>query len=69
MFMVMFKQPFQFTMILKYIVQVFMNTLGVHTWVVMLSHLLVMVKKMVQNTGKFKIHGDHHGEKKVALEL
>ena len=69
MFMVMYKQLSQFTMISKFINQVFMNTLGVHTWVVMLLHSLVMVKKRVQSTGKYKTHGENHGVKKVASEL
>lgn len=69
MFMVMFKLHFQSIMILKSIAQVFMNMSWDHTWVVMPLHLLVMVKKMVQNIGKFKTHGVHHGEKKVVSEL
>ena len=68
MFMVMYKQPSQFTMISKFTAQVFMNTLGVHTWVVMLLHLLVMVKKTVQSTGKSKTHGALIGVKMVSSE-
>ena len=67
--MVTYKLPSQFTMISKFINQVFMNTLGVHTWVVTLLHLLVMVKKTVLSTGKSKTHGVLHGVKKVASEL
>ena len=67
--MVMSKLPSQFTMISKFTAQVFMNTLGVHTWVVTLLHSLVMVKKTVQSTGKSKTHGANHGVKKVASEL
>ena len=66
---VMSKLPSQFTMISKFTAQVFMNTLGVHTWVVTLLHSLVMVKKTVQSTGKSKTHGVLHGVKKVASEL
>ena len=69
MFMVMHKLLSQSTMISKFTNQVFMNTLGVHTWVVMLLHSLVMVKKRVQSTGKSKTHGVNHGVKKVASEL
>ena len=69
MFMVMYKLLSQSTMISKFTNQVFMNTLGVHTWVVMLLHSLVMVKKRVQSTGKSKTHGVNHGVKKVASEL
>ena len=68
MFTVTYKLPSQFTMISKFINQVFMNTLGVHTWVVTLLHLLVMVKKTVQSTGKSKTHGVLHGVKLVASE-
>lgn len=67
--MVTYKLPSQFTMISKFTAQVFMNTLGVHTWVVTLLHLLVMVKKTVLSTGKSKTHGVLHGVKKVASEL
>ena len=67
--MVMSKLLSQSTMISKFIAQVFMNTLGVHTWVVTLLHSLVMVKKTVQSTGKSKTHGVNHGVKKVASEL
>ena len=67
--MVMSKLLSQSTMISKFIAQVFMNTLGVHTWVAMLLHSLVMVKKTVQSTGKSKTHGVLHGVKKVASEL
>ena len=67
--MVMYKLLSQSTMISKFTAQVFMNTLGVHTWVVMLLHSLVMVKKRVQSTGKSKTHGVNHGVKKVASEL
>ena len=69
MFMVMYKLLSQSTMISKFTNQVSMNTLGVHTWVVMLLHSLVMVKKRVQSTGKSKTHGVNHGVKKVASEL
>ena len=67
--MVMYKLPSQFTMISKFTQVVSMNTFGDHTWVDTLLHLLVMVKKMVQNTGKYKTVGVPHGEKKVASEL
>ena len=67
--MVTYKLPSQFTMISKFTAQVFMNTLGVHTWVVTLLHLLVMVKKTVQSTGKSKTHGVLHGVKLVSSEL
>ena len=67
--MVMSKLLSQSTMISKFTAQVFMNTLGVHTWVVTLLHSLVMVKKTVQSTGKSKTHGVLHGVKKVASEL
>ena len=66
---VMSKLLSQSTMISKFTAQVSMNTLGVHTWVVMLLHSLVMVKKTVQSTGKSKTHGVLHGVKKVASEL
>ena len=66
---VMSKLPSQFTMISKFTAQVSMNTLGVHTWVVTLLHLLVMVKKTVQSTGKSKTHGVLTGVKLVASEL
>ena len=66
---VMSKLLSQSTMISKFTAQVSMNTLGVHTWVVMLLHSLVMVKKRVQSTGKSKTHGVNHGVKKVASEL
>ena len=69
MFTVTYKLPSQFTMISKFTAQVFMNTLGVHTWVVTLLHLLVMVKKTVPSTGKSKTHGVLHGVKLVASEL
>ena len=67
--MVMYKLPSQFTMISKFTQVVSMNTFGDHTWVDTLLHLLVMVKKTVQNTGKYKTVGVHLGEKKVASEL
>ena len=66
---VVFKQDSQFTMISKFTQVVSMNTFGDHTWVDMLLHSLVMVKKTVQNTGKYKTVGVPHGEKKVASEL
>ena len=67
--MVMYKLPSQFTMISKFTQVVSMNTFGDHTWVDTLLHSLVMVKKTVQNTGKYKTVGVPHGEKKVASEL
>ena len=67
--MVTYKLLSQFTMISKFMNQVSMNTLGVHTWVVTLLHLLVMVKKTVQSTGKSKTHGVLHGVKLVSSEL
>ena len=67
--MVMYKLPSQFTMISKFTQVVSMNTHGDHTWVDTLLHSLVMVKKMVQNTGKYKTVGVPHGENKVASEL
>ena len=67
--MVMSKLLSQSTMISKFIAQVFMNTLGVHTWVAMLLHSLVMVKKTVQSTGKSKTHGEKTGAKMVSSEL
>lgn len=67
--MVTFKLPSVFTMISKFTHQVSIHTHGDHTWVDMLLHLLVMVKKMVLNTGKYKTVGVPHGEKKVASEL
>ena len=65
----MYKLPSQFTMISKFILVVFMNMFGDHTWVDMPSHLSVMVKKMVLNTGKYKTVGVPAGEKKDASEL
>ena len=67
--MVVSKLPSQFTMISKFTQVVSMNTFGDHTWVDTLLHSLVMVKKTVQNTGKYKTVGVPHGEKKVASEL
>ena len=67
--MVMSKLLSQSTMISKFTAQVFMNTLGVHTWVVTLLHSLVMVKKTVQSTGKSKTHGEKTGAKMVSSEL
>ena len=67
--MVTYKLPSQFTMISKFTQVVSMNTHGDHTWVDTLLHSLVMVKKTVQNTGKYKTVGVPHGEKKVASEL
>jgi len=59
----------QFTMISKFTHQVSMNTHGDHTWVDTLLHLLVMVKKTVLLTGKYKTVGVNHGVKTVASEL
>ena len=67
--MVVYKLLSQFTMISKFILVVFMNTHGDHTWVDMLLHLSVMVKKMVLNTGKYKTVGVKVGEKMVSSEL
>ena len=67
--MEVFKQDLQFIMISKFIQVVFISTFGDHTWVIMPSHLLVMVKKMVSNIGKYKTVGVHLGEKMVSLEL
>ena len=67
--MAMFKLLFQFIITLKFMNQVFTNMFGVHTWVVTLLHLLVMVKKTVQSTGKSKTHGVLHGVKLVSSEL
>jgi hypothetical protein len=67
--MVTFKLLSQFTLISKFTHQVSMNTHGDHTWVDTLLHLLVMVKKTVLPTGRYKTVGVNHGVKTVASEL
>ena len=69
MLMVMYKLLSVFTMISKFTQVVSMNTHGDHIWEDMLLHSLVMVKKMVLNTGKSKTVGVPAGEKPVASEL
>ena len=69
MYMVMYKLPFQYIMISRFINLESINMFGDHMMTDMLLHSLVMVKKMAQNTGEYKTHGVQIGVKMVSLEL